>query len=51
MSFGLFGTPKFTLENIATEFDISRERVRQIQGTALNKMKTLLTSNHSLLDD
>ena len=39
MRFGLEGTPPHTLEDIGAEFNISRERVRQLQNTALERLK------------
>ena len=42
MSFGLFGTPDYTLNDIAMKFDMSSERVRQIRNGGLYKLKKLL---------
>ena len=41
-SFGLFGTPDYTLNDIALEFDMSSERVRQIRNGGLFKLKKML---------
>jgi DNA-directed RNA polymerase sigma subunit (sigma70/sigma32) len=42
MRFGLDnGTPK-TLEQIASRFDVTRERIRQIQDGALKKMRATI---------
>ncbi len=43
MSFGLAGTPIFSLQDIATEYGMSSERIRQIRSRALTRLKTLLT--------
>ena len=39
MSFGLFGEPSRTLEEIGEKFDLTRERVRQIREKALRRLK------------
>ena len=44
MRYGIDG-PKFTLEQVGEEFDVTRERVRQIEVKALQKIR-----RHSLLD-
>jgi RNA polymerase primary sigma factor len=47
MRFGLDnGSPK-TLEEIATRFDVTRERIRQIQEEALKKMRTKIEESES----
>ena len=38
--FGLFGEPQKSLEEIGMDFDLTRERVRQIKEKALRKLKT-----------
>lgn len=38
-------TPPHTLEQIADDFDLSRERIRQIEVTAAEKLKRWLASN------
>jgi RNA polymerase primary sigma factor len=42
--FGLTGGQPKTLEEVGERFDVTRERIRQIQLTALAKIKT---SNHA----
>jgi DNA-directed RNA polymerase delta subunit len=37
--FALFGQPKQTLEKIGKHFKVTRERIRQIESIALNKLK------------
>ena len=51
MSFGLSGTPKYTLQEIAMRYGISSERVRQIRSNGLFKLKNLLKENYTLLED
>ena len=43
MRFGLRGSRPLTLEEVSQEIGRTRERVRQIQNQALNKLKQLLT--------
>ncbi|MGC9940323.1 MAG: sigma-70 family RNA polymerase sigma factor [Verrucomicrobiota bacterium] len=52
MRFGLDnGTPK-TLEEIASRFDVTRERIRQIQDGALKKMRSRIEERETpVLDD
>jgi RNA polymerase primary sigma factor len=50
MSFGLCRTPSHTLQDIASHFDISCERVRQIRNSGLTKLKKLLKENYSFLE-
>ena len=40
--YGLGNQPRQTLEEISEQLDVSRERVRQIQMTTLNKLKHML---------
>jgi len=40
--YGLDGSDPQTLENVGKEFNVTRERVRQIQKSALEKLKALL---------
>ena len=40
--FGLNGQASMTLENLAKELGVTRERVRQIQMDALNSLRALL---------
>jgi RNA polymerase primary sigma factor len=51
MSFGLFNTPIYSLHDIALEYDMSSERIRQIKSRGLLKLKMLLKSNISLLEN
>ncbi|MRT91902.1 RNA polymerase sigma factor RpoD/SigA [Ancylomarina sp. 16SWW S1-10-2] len=44
MYFGLKGNPPCSLEEIGTEFDLTRERVRQIKEKAIKKMKSTFRS-------
>ncbi|MDZ7742381.1 MAG: RNA polymerase sigma factor RpoD/SigA [Bacteroidota bacterium] len=50
MSFGLRGTAVCTLHDIATKFDMSTERIRQIKSTGLQKLKKLLEGKHTFLE-
>ena len=50
MSFGLFSTPVYSLHDIALEYDMSSERVRQIRSRGLLKLKTLLNENCTLVE-
>jgi len=43
--YGICGYEEATLEQVAQELDITRERVRQIQMEALKKLKDILYSN------
>lgn len=45
LRFGLDGNHPLTLEDVGERFDITRERVRQIQNIALHKMRRILTEN------
>jgi RNA polymerase nonessential primary-like sigma factor len=40
--YGLNGCDVATLEELATEMGVTRERVRQIQGEALDKLRSKL---------
>jgi RNA polymerase primary sigma factor len=51
MFFGLSGTPRYTLQEIAVKYGMSSERIRQIKSQGLFKLKNLLTENYSLLED
>ncbi len=50
MSFGLGGTPIYSLNDIAMECDMSSERVRQIRAKGLIKLKTLLKGKSAFLE-
>ncbi|OGY59306.1 MAG: hypothetical protein A3I31_02205 [Candidatus Colwellbacteria bacterium RIFCSPLOWO2_02_FULL_44_20b] len=41
MHFGLFGTPRHTLEEIGQDFGLTRERIRQIEERALERLQTI----------
>jgi len=49
MSFGLFNTPIYSLQDIADTYGMSSERIRQIKTRGLSKLKSLLKENYSLL--
>ena len=46
--FGLHGKRILTLEEIGRNFGVSRERIRQIQNVALNKMRKALTRKNAI---
>lgn len=46
--FGLNGKRILTLEEIGRNFGVSRERIRQIQNAALNKMRTALARRNKI---
>ncbi len=46
--FGLNGKKILTLEEIGRDFGVSRERIRQIQNIALNKMQKALTKKNAI---
>ncbi|MDQ1636896.1 MAG: hypothetical protein QOF62_235 [Pyrinomonadaceae bacterium] len=43
--FGLQGTRRMTLDEIGTAFNISRERIRQIEATAMAELREVLVEN------
>ena len=43
--FGLHGYRRATLEQIGDEIGVTRERVRQIQLSALRNLRTIIESN------
>ena len=43
----ILADPPKTLQDLANEFDISRERVRQIEQNALNKLRTVMSEQPS----
>lgn len=45
LRFGLDGNRPLTLEEVGEYFDITRERVRQIQNIALHKMRRIMLEN------
>jgi len=50
MSFGLCGTPMYSLNDMALKYDMSSERIRQIRSKGLFKLKTLLKGKYSFLE-
>ncbi|MDX8409453.1 MAG: sigma factor-like helix-turn-helix DNA-binding protein [Mariprofundales bacterium] len=44
--FGLSDTPESTLEQIGRDLECSKERVRQIQMSALHKLQTLMEQDY-----
>jgi len=48
MSFGLNGTPIYSLQRIALKLDMSSERIRQIKRDSLSKLEKILKNNHFL---
>ena len=52
--FGICGYEEQTLDQIATDFDLTKERIRQLQVVAIDKLKSILEKNNltieSLLD-
>ncbi|MDA3952504.1 MAG: RNA polymerase sigma factor RpoD/SigA [Bacteroidales bacterium] len=50
MSYGLFNTPVYSLHDIAEEYNMSSERIRQIKTRGLQKLKSILKGNYSLLE-
>ncbi|MGC9342275.1 MAG: sigma-70 family RNA polymerase sigma factor, partial [Bacteroidales bacterium] len=49
-SFGLFGQQAHTLQDIATEYNMTGERIRQIRSHALLKMRNLLRGKDTFMD-
>ena len=47
-SFGLNGTPVMTLDDLAIKHHITRERVRQIQQSALRRLRSHITCSSNL---
>jgi RNA polymerase primary sigma factor len=45
LRFGLNGERPLTLEEVGEKFNVTRERVRQIQTIAIHKMRRILTEN------
>lgn len=39
LSFGLYGKPRLTTEEISRKYNVSKERIRQIQNSAIKKMR------------
>lgn len=51
LRFGLRGQEPHTLEETAKQFDITRERVRQIEAIAIRKIKAQLLVEHDKLEN
>ncbi|MCK5134922.1 MAG: RNA polymerase sigma factor RpoD/SigA [Bacteroidales bacterium] len=49
MSFGLSSSPVYSLFDIAEEFNLTSERVRQIKSRALRRLKVLLKGNNTFI--
>jgi RNA polymerase primary sigma factor len=49
MRFGLEGGSEHTLEEVGRRFSVTRERIRQIEAKALNKLRH--TSHNRILRD
>ncbi len=47
--FGLNGRKALTLEEVGQEFGVTRERIRQLQNSALTKMRRTLSRKESPL--
>jgi RNA polymerase primary sigma factor len=47
--FGLNGRKALTLEEVGREFGVTRERIRQLQNSALNKMRRALSKKEKPL--
>ena len=50
MSFGLADTPVYSLQEIASRYNMSSERVRQIRSNGIMKLKLLLKESSAFLD-
>lgn len=48
--YGLDGGPERTLEEVGDRFGVTRERIRQIQGSALAKLRRMIERRDSILD-
>ena len=46
LRFGLVGRPPLTLEEVGNEFELTRERIRQIEAKALTKLRHPCTPGH-----
>lgn len=50
MSYGLFGSPTYTLHDIAIRYNMSSERVRQIRTNGLFKLRNLLKGKDAIFE-
>lgn len=50
MAFGLCSSPIYTLNDIATKYEMSSERIRQIRSRGLFKLKGLLQGKYAFLE-
>jgi len=50
MSFGLCGSPIYSLNDMAMKYDMSSERIRQIRSKGLYKLKALLKGKYAFLE-
>jgi len=48
--YGLDGGPERTLEEVGNRFGVTRERIRQIQGSALGKLRRMMERRDMILD-
>ena len=51
MSYGLSGTPIYSLQDIATYYNMSSERIRQIKDKSLTRLKIIMSGNHSFMEN
>jgi len=48
--FGLDGGPERTLEEVGAKFGVTRERIRQIQNSALSKLRKMMEKRDAIRD-
>ena len=48
LRFGLEGRDELTLEEVGRKFNVTRERIRQLEYLALTKMRKAMTKNEAL---